>query len=210
MSKLRRHGLMLALSSPSGAGKTTISRELLVQDDSLRLSISVTTRPRRPGERSGRDYVFVDPDEFETMVEKGDLLEHATVFGHRYGTPRGFVEDQLGAGCDLLFDIDWQGVQQLKELKRMDLVSVFIFPPSTAALLDRLRERAQDSEEVVQDRMSRAPEEMIHWPEYDYIIVNNSIADSVARVKSILTAERHRRERQIGLSDFVRHLSEAG
>jgi len=205
---IRRRGLMLVLSSPSGAGKTTISREILSRDPGLAMSVSATTRPKRPGEVEGRDYFFVGEEEFRLMVNRRQLLEHATVFGHLYGTPRTAVEDALSAGRDVLFDIDWQGTQQLREAAREDLVSVFILPPSTPELERRLRARAQDSAEVVAQRMARAADEMSHWPEYDYIVVNREIAASVAEVEAILTAERLRRERQIGLGEFVRGLRE--
>jgi guanylate kinase len=203
---IRRRGLMLVLSSPSGAGKTTISRMLLERDSNLRISISVTTRPPRPGEVHGRDYFFIPTPEFDRMVETGALLEHALVFGNRYGTPRAAVEQMLGAGRDVLFDIDWQGTQQLGEKARDDLVSVFVLPPSTAELERRLRSRAADSEEEVQRRMSKAADEMSHWAEYQYVIVNRDLEESVAKVQSILTAERLRRDRQSGLSEFVRDL----
>jgi len=200
--------MMFVLSSPSGAGKTTIAREILSRDSNLRMSVSATTRPKRPGEVEGHDYFFVGEEEFRLMVNRQELLEHATVFGNLYGTPRKPVEASLAAGQDVLFDIDWQGTQQLGETAREDLVSVFILPPSTRELERRLRARAQDSAEVVAQRMSKAADEMSHWPEYDYIIVNNDIRASVAQVEAILTAERLRRERQIGLGDFVRGLRE--
>jgi len=205
---IRRRGLMLVLSSPSGAGKTTISREILARDPNLAMSVSATTRPKRPGEVEGRDYLFVGEEEFRLMVNRRELLEHATVFGHLYGTPREPVEEALAAGRDVLFDIDWQGTQQLREAAREDLVSVFILPPSTPELERRLKSRAQDSAEVVAQRMARAADEMSHWPEYDYIVVNREIAASVAEVEAILTAERLRRDRQIGLGEFVRGLRE--
>ena len=200
----------MVLSSPSGAGKTTISRRLLERDGNLRISVSVTTRPRRPGEIDGRDYHFIDIAEFERMVGAGALLEHALVFGNRYGTPRLAVERLLAEGRDVLFDIDWQGTQQLREKAREDLVSVFVLPPSLAELERRLRTRAADSEEEVQRRMAKAADEMSHWAEYDYIIVNRDLDASVARVEAILTAERLKRERQIGLSQFVRELRGEG
>lgn len=205
-STIKRRGLMLVLSSPSGAGKTTISRRLLDEDDNLTLSISATTRPKRPGERDGDDYHFVDRAKFDALVTEGALLEHAFVFGHHYGTPREPVDAKLAQGGDLLFDIDWQGTQQLKEKARNDLVSVFILPPSTAELERRLKARAQDSDEVVRARMAKAADELSHWAEYDYILVNRELEDSVERVKAILTAERLRRDRQISLSSFVEAL----
>lgn len=205
---IARRGLMFVLSSPSGAGKTTISRLLLESDDNLSLSISVTTRPKRPGEVDGRDYFFIDPTEFNLMLNRQELLEHAKVFDHYYGTPRSAVEESLAAGKDVLFDIDWQGEQQLKQSARDDLVSVFILPPSTEELARRLKRRAQDPDDVVEARMAKAPDEISHWPEYDYIIVNEEIDDSVEKVQAILAAERLRRERQIGLTDFVKRLRE--
>ena len=201
---------MLVLSSPSGAGKTTISRKLLEREAGLAMSVSVTTRPKRPGERDGVDYTFIDQAAFERMVAEGGLLEHATVFGNSYGTPRAAVAQALDQGRDVLFDIDWQGTQQLRESAREDLVSVFVLPPSTEELERRLHARAQDPEEVVRARMAKAADEMSHWPEYDYVIVNTDIEASVAAVREILHAERLRRERQIGLRDFVESLRGGG
>lgn len=194
------------LSSPSGAGKTTISRKLLARERNLTLSVSVTTRPRRRGETAGVDYHFIDATAFDLMVRRGELMEHAKVFGHYYGTPRQPVEEALAAGRDVLFDIDWQGTQQLAQNARGDLVSVFVLPPSTAELERRLKSRAQDSAAVVAERMARAADELSHWREYDYIIVNFDIGDSVAEVQAILQAERLRRDRQVGLVDFVKGL----
>jgi guanylate kinase len=208
--EIRRRGLMLVLSSPSGAGKTTISRMLLERDTNLCISVSVTTRRPRAGEVHGRDYFFIESPEFERMVDAGELLEHAVVFGNRYGTPKAAVQQMLAAGRDVLFDIDWQGTQQLGEKARDDLVSVFVLPPSTAELERRLRSRAADSEEEVQRRMSKAADEMSHWAEYQYVIVNRALEDSVAKVQAILTAERLKRDRQSGLSEFVRDLREGG
>lgn len=204
--KIARRGLMLVLSSPSGAGKTTLSRMLLKADRNVDLSISVTTRPQRRGEVDGRDYHFIDRARFEAMVKAGELLEWAEVFGNRYGTPRRPVEIALQAGRDVLFDIDWQGTQQLREKARDDLVSVFILPPSAKELERRLMHRAQDSKDVIGARMAKAAGEMSHWPEYDYVIVNSDIDQAFAEVRAILAAERRKRERQIGLSDFVRAL----
>ena len=208
MADILRRGLMLVLSSPSGAGKTTISRALLKRDGNLSMSISATTRHKRPGEVAGLDYQFVDPTEFNLMVNRRELLEHAKVFGNYYGTPRAPVEASLGAGKDVLFDIDWQGTQQLAQNARDDLVSVFILPPSTEELHRRLERRAQDPADVVAARMAKAPDEMSHWAEYDYIVINRELDDSVAQVESILEAERLRRERQTGLPDFVKGLRE--
>ncbi len=203
---IRRRGLMLVLSSPSGAGKTSISRELLERDHDLCMSVSATTRPRRPGEVDGVHYKFVDKTDFDLMVNRQELLEYAKVFDHYYGTPRGPVEEALSAGHDVLFDIDWQGTQQLDERAREDLVSVFILPPSTAELERRLNTRAQDSAEVISNRMAKAADEMTHWSEYDYVVVNQSFEDSVGQIQAILAAERLKRTRQEGLSDFVRLL----
>jgi len=205
---IARRGLMLVLSSPSGAGKTTISRKLLDGDTNVTMSVSATTRPRRPGEEDGRDYHFVDPTEFNLMVNRRELLEHAKVFGNYYGTPVEPVEQALAAGRDVIFDIDWQGAQQVAERAREDLVSVFILPPSTDALDRRLHRRAQDPEEIVAARMAKASDEMSHYAEYDFIIINREIDESVAQVEAIVTAERLRRQRQVGLSDFVKHLQE--
>ena len=203
---IARRGLMFVLSSPSGAGKTTLSRLLLRADRKVELSISVTTRPKRRGEIDGRDYHFVDRARFDEMVAAGELLEWAEVFGNRYGTPRRPVVKALQAGRDVLFDIDWQGTQQLREKARTDLVSVFILPPTAVELERRLKRRAQDSKAEIGSRMAKASDEMSHWPEYDYIIVNRQRAVAFAEVRGILAAERLKRERQVGLSDFVRRL----
>ena len=200
---IRRRGIMLVLSSPSGAGKTTLSRLLLERNAGITMSVSCTTRSKRPGETPGVDYHFVDERSFEDMIAQGGMLEHALVFGNRYGTPRKPVETALADGRDVLFDIDWQGTQQLKQTARDDVVSVFVLPPSFAELEKRLHSRAQDTPEVVARRMAKASDEMSHWAEYDYIIVNQDIEDSVASVQAILTAERLRRARQVGLRDFV-------
>jgi guanylate kinase len=205
---ITRRGLMLVLSSPSGAGKTTLSRQLLDNDKQIQLSVSATTRARRSGETDGVDYHFVDTATFSGMIERGEFLEHARVFDHFYGTPSAPVEAALIAGRDVLFDIDWQGTQQLKEKAGSDLVTVFILPPSTRDLERRLITRAQDSMEVVQKRMAKAADEMSHWAEYDYQIINRDIATSLMELKSILTAERLKRERQVGLSAFVKALRE--
>ena len=205
---IARRGLMLVLSSPSGAGKTSIARGLLGEDDAIAMSISVTTRPIRNGEEEGRDYFFIDAGKFEAMVDAGELLEHAEVFGHRYGTPRAPVEAALAKGRDVLFDIDWQGTQQLNAAARDDLVSVFVLPPTTAELERRLRARKRDPEDIVRERMARAADELSHWPEYDYVVVNEDLARSVERVLAILCAERLKRDRQPGLADFVNKLRE--
>ena len=203
---VERRGLMFVLSSPSGAGKTTLSRLLIEKMPGLRMSVSVTTRAKRPGEVDGRDYLFVDKARFEDMVKRHELLEWATVFDNRYGTPRAPVEAALSAGQDVLFDIDWQGTQQLREKARADVVSVFILPPSAADLEKRLQSRAQDSADVIRGRMSRASHEMSHWAEYDYIVINRDIDAAFAEVQSILKAERLKRERRTGLTTFVREL----
>jgi guanylate kinase len=205
---IHRRGFLLVLSSPSGAGKTTITRRLIERDPTLSLSVSVTTRPPRPGETDGRDYRFIDRERFDAMVAEGALLEHATVFEHHYGTPRQPIETALAAGRDIVTDIDWQGTQQLAESVPHDLVRVFVLPPSMEALESRLRQRAQDSAEIVAGRMAKSAEEMSHWSEYEYVIVNRAIEESVALVQAIVTAERLRRTRQIGLADFVNRLRE--
>jgi guanylate kinase len=205
---IQRRGLMLVLSSPSGAGKTTLSRQLLDNDKQIQISVSATTRARRPSEKDGVDYRFVDTATFNGMMQRGEFLEHARVFDHYYGTPRAPVEAALKAGRDVLFDIDWQGTQQLKEKGRDDLVTVFILPPSTRDLEKRLKTRAQDSPDVVAKRMDKAADEMSHYAEYDYSIINRDIATSLMELKSILTAERLKLERQIGLSNFVKALRE--
>ncbi len=205
---IHRRGLMLVLSSPSGAGKTSISRELLRRERNLVMSVSATTRKKRPGESDGVDYHFVTPTKFNDMIAGQQLLEYAKVFSNYYGTPKAPVEKALAEGQDVLFDIDWQGTQQLAQSARDDLVSVFVLPPSTTELERRLRARAQDSEKVVAERMSKAADEMSHWREYDYIIVNRDLSESVAQVEAILVAERARRDRQIGLADFVKRLRE--
>jgi guanylate kinase len=207
-NRIARRGLMLVLSSPSGAGKTTISRLLLERDTSLSMSISTTTRPIRPGEKDNRDYHFVDPTEFNLMVNRQEFLEHAKVFGNYYGTPRAAVEEALAGGSDVIFDIDWQGAQQLGEVAGEDLVRVFILPPSTDELNRRLRRRAQDTPDVVASRMAKAADEMSHWAEYDFIVINEDVETSVAQVQAILAAERLRRQRQIGLSELVKRLQE--
>jgi guanylate kinase len=203
---VERRGLMFVLSSPSGAGKTTLSRLLLDREAGLSMSVSVTTRAKRPAEQDGRDYHFVDAARFEAMVKNDELLEWATVFDNRYGTPRAPVEAALSSGQDVLFDIDWQGTQQLRQKADSDVVSVFILPPSAADLEMRLHSRAQDSASVIRARMSRATHELSHWAEYDYIVVNHDVEEAFAEVQSILKAERLKRKRRTGLTAFVRGL----
>lgn len=203
-----RRGLMLVLSSPSGAGKTTLSRKLLQSDDGIVLSISVTTRSRRPSEVDGIDYRFIPVETFEQMRERAELLEWAEVHGNCYGTPAEPVERALAAGRDVLFDIDWQGARQLAERAAADMVSVFILPPSIAELRSRLERRAEDGAEVIRRRLENACAELGHWGEYDYVLVNTDIEQSLTRLRAILTAERARRERQPGLADFVRRLQD--
>lgn len=202
----KRRGLMFVLSSPSGAGKTTLSRRLLEQEEGVAMSVSVTTRPMRPGEVDGRDYHFVTDAQYDSLVAKGELLEHATVFDYKYGTPRKQVMESLDSGHDVLFDIDWQGTRQLAERCRADLVSVFILPPTLSELERRLRTRAQDSEEVVQKRMAKAVEEISHWEEYDYVVVNESLESAMAHIQRILYAERFKRWRQLDIGAFVENL----
>lgn len=203
---MQRRGLMLVLSSPSGAGKTSISRQLLALNQDLQLSVSVTTRPQRPSEIHGKDYLFITEAEFLKHRDQGNLLESATVFDHSYGTPRGPVEQHLNEGKDVLFDIDWQGTQLLSQSARGDLVTLFILPPSWQELERRLRSRAQDSDEIVNKRMSKAHDEMSHWAEYDYVLINDNFEETVSRAQAILTAERLKRNRQLSLSDFIINL----
>ena len=205
-AEIRRRGFLLVLSSPSGAGKTTITQRLLECDATLSLSVSVTTRSPRANEVDGRDYRFIDRPRFDAMVAGGELLEHAVVFGHCYGTPRQPVEAALAAGRDIVTDIDWQGTQQVSDSLPHDLVTVFILPPSMAALAERLQQRAQDSAAVVAGRMAKSAEEMSHWSEYEYVVVNRELDESVAAVQAIVAAERLRRIRQVGLADFVNRL----
>lgn len=203
---LHRRGLMFILSSPSGAGKTTVARRLLAADNEIALSVSFTTRPIRPGEVEGRDYYFVDRPEFERMVEENEFLEWAEVFGHLYGTPKAHIKAGLKAGQDFLFDIDWQGTQQLYQRMEVDVVRVFLLPPSIAELQRRLSSRGTDSAEVVADRMARARSEISHWDGYDFVVVNDDIDACFAKVRGILESERMRRARQTGIVDFVRDL----
>ena len=201
-----RRGLMLVLSSPSGAGKTSIARRLLDEDENLTLSVSATTRPPRASEVDGRDYYFVDQERFDRMVAQDEFLEYATVFSNSYGTPKADVRSALERGEDVLFDIDWQGTQQVANAGRTDLVSVFILPPSRETLKQRLVSRAQDSADVVGDRMAKASDEISHYREYDYIVVNENLDRSVESVRAILSAERLRCDRQVGMTGFVRTL----
>jgi len=203
---LQRRGLMFVLSSPSGAGKTTISRMLLEADENIRMSVSCTTRPIRPGEVEGRDYHFTDADQFDRMVDNEAFLEWAIVFGHRYGTPKSQVAAGLEAGQDFLFDIDWQGTQQLHQKMGEHVVRVFLLPPSLAELRERLTKRGTDSEEVIEGRMARAQSEIEHWHDYDYVLVNDDVDACFKKVQQILAAERLRRSRQTGLIDFAREL----
>lgn len=205
---IQRRGLMFVLSSPSGAGKTTITRSLLQNNKNLELSISATTRARRPGEVDGQDYYFVDIPQFNAMIENGEMLEHAKVFGNYYGTPKQPVEEALSRGNDIIFDIDWQGTQQLREIVPFDLVTVFILPPSSKELERRLRGRAQDSEEIIRHRMDKASDEMTHYSEYDYVLINKDFETAIEQAQTILEAERLKRHRMVGMSDFVRGLKE--
>lgn len=203
-----RRGLLIILSSPSGAGKSTLSRRLLEFDQEVRFSISATTRPPRPGEQEGREYFFRSRREFEAMVASGDMLEHAEVFGHLYGTPRAPVEAAIAAGHDVLFDVDWQGGQQIRNSSLRDaVVSVFILPPSIPELENRLRGRGQDSEAVVADRMAKSRDEISHWAEYDFVLINRNLAECEAELRSIIAAERLRRDRRPELVELVRRLN---
>jgi len=197
---------MLVLSSPSGAGKTTIARALLEADAGVQMSVSVTSREPRQGETDGQDYHFVDADKFKSMLDQDEFLEWAVVFDNFYGTPKEPVELALAKGLDVLFDIDWQGTEKLAKSSKKDLVTIFLLPPSAADLQARLTERAQDPPEIVQKRMAGASNEIQHWDDYDYVVVNRDVEESLAAVRAILDAERHKRERQIGLAEFVRKL----
>ncbi len=203
----KNKGVMLVLSSPSGAGKSSICKSLMSLDKNLSLSISTTTRKKRPNEKSGEDYIFVSIDEFKSMLNKNHFLEHANVFGNYYGTDKSIVENRINNGKDLIFDIDWQGAQQLREKMREDIVSVFILPPSKQELERRLKSRGEDSDEVVKKRMNGASAEITHWAEYDYVVINKNLNDSVKAVLGILKAERMKRIRQVGLGEFVRSIS---
>ena len=202
----RRRGLLIVLSSPSGAGKTTVSRMLLDADDEIAMSISATTRPKRPGEHDEKDYHFVEDDAFDGMIRDGEFVEWANVFGYRYGTPKAPVKEALREGRDILFDIDWQGARQLEPDFGEHLVSIFLLPPSMAELERRLRARGTDSGEVIADRMRRAADEISHWAEYEYVLVNDEMDECLARVRAIIAAERSKRVRQTNLVPFVRSL----
>ena len=205
---MQRRGLLIILSSPSGAGKSTLAKRLMVWDETMRFSISATTRAPRPGEVDGKDYVFLDRPAFQAHVEKGEMLEHAEVFGNLYGSPRQPVLEALKAGRDVLFDVDWQGGQQIKNSDLgADVLSVFILPPSIAELERRLRFRGQDSEAVIQGRMAKSRDEISHWAEYAYVLVNDDLPHTFNRLKGILEAERERRDRQPDLADFVSGLN---
>jgi guanylate kinase len=207
MTEIQRRGLLLVMSSPSGAGKTTLSRRLLAADSNITMSVSVTTRAPRPGEIHGKDYHFISHEEFGRLRDRGDLLEYAEVFGNFYGTPKRPVVEALYTGRDVLFDIDWQGTQQLAQAMEDDLVRIFILPPTAEELRERLIRRAQDSASTVAKRMAKAAAEISHWPEYDYVIVNDDINVAAAQIDAILTAERLRRRRRVGLTNFVRELT---
>lgn len=207
MTTIPRRGLLLVMSSPSGAGKTTLARKLLASDSNITMSVSVTTRAPRPGEVDGKDYHFITHEEFARLRDRDDLLEYAEVFGNFYGTPKRPVAEALQAGRDVLFDIDWQGTQQLGAVMEEDLVRIFILPPSAEELRERLIRRAQDSASTVAKRMAKAADEISHWPEYDYVIVNENAETASAEIDAILTAERLRRRRRVGLSSFVRELT---
>ena len=207
--KVSSRGLMLVLSSPSGAGKTSISRQLLASEDKLHLSVSATSRPLRGTEREGYDYFFVSEAEFQTMIGNQEFYEHAKVFGNYYGTPRAKVEELLSAGLDVMLDVDWQGTKQIKMQASDDLVSVFILPPSIAALEERLVMRGRDTAEVVAQRMQEANKEISHYTDYDYVIINDDLASTVKEVQAILQAERLRRQRRVGLPDFVKSLQDS-
>ncbi len=203
-----RRGLLLILSSPSGAGKSTLSRMLMEWDPTMRFSVSATTRPPRPGETDGREYYFRSRNDFQSMVAAGDMLEHAEVFGNLYGSPRGPVEAAMKAGRDTVFDIDWQGGQQIKQSMRDDVVSIFILPPSIAELERRLRGRGQDSDEVIAGRMAKSRDEISHWAEYDFVLVNTDLDATFEDLKTIVQGQRLRRDRQPALAEFVRGLNE--
>ena len=204
---MNRRGLLLVISSPSGVGKTSIVKQLLVLDSQLTMSVSVTTRPQRAGEVDGRDYHFIDEATFQTRLEASAFIEHAKVYGNYYGTPRQFVFDRLDQGLDVVFDIDWQGTQQLAQMARQDLVSIFVLPPSLAELEKRLRSRGLDAQDVIEKRLSQTATELSHWAEYDYVLINDDLEQTVAKVKTILDSERLKRIRQPDLASFVKQLS---
>jgi len=211
LDNIKRRGLMYVMSSPSGAGKTTITRSLLKNNDNLTISVSATTRKRRAGEVHTQDYFFLDPEEFRSMIDNNEMLEHAKVFDNYYGTPRAPIEKALSEGKDVIFDIDWQGTQQLSEIAREDLVTVFILPPTRSALESRLRNRSKDtleSDSDIRGRMSKAADEMSHYTEYDYVIINNDVDEAIEKAQIILDAERIKRRRIVGLSNFVRGLKD--
>ena len=203
----KKKGVMLVLSSPSGAGKSSICKSLMSLDKNLSLSISTTTRKKRPNEKSGEDYIFVNTEEFKKMLRDDHFLEHASVFDNYYGTDKSLVENKINNGKDLIFDIDWQGAQQLREKMREDIVSIFILPPNKQELERRLKSRGQDSDEVVKKRMDGASAEITHWAEYDYVVINEDLNQSVNAVLGILKAERMKRTRQKGLVEFVRSIT---
>lgn len=209
MSEIKRRGLMLVLSSPSGAGKTTLARKLIEEDSNISMSISATTRPMRPNEKYGIDYFFLSPEEFDSWLRENRFLENATVFGHRYGTPAEHVRRTLDSGRDMLFDIDWQGTHQLRQKMPEDLVSIFLLPPTHDELERRLRNRAQDTGDVVAARMAKATDEISHYNEYEYIVVNDDLQQALDKVLSILEAERSRRTRLVGVDDFVAELTKS-
>lgn len=208
--KKNRRGLMIVLSSPSGAGKTTLTRRLLSENTGMKMSVSGTTRPPRPGEKEGVDYYFITKNQFSDMVNDQEFLEHAKVFDNFYGTPRGPVEEALSKGQDVVFDIDWQGAQQLAEAAADDLVKIFILPPNMRELESRLKSRAQDTDAVIAKRMSKSENEISHWAEYDYVIVNEDIDTALDELLTIVSAERMRRKRQLWLSGFVKTLVSSG
>lgn len=208
--KDNRRGLMIVLSSPSGAGKTTLTRKLLSENSDMAMSVSATTRPPRPGEKDGEDYFFLTKNQFSDMINDAEFLEHAKVFDNFYGTPRGPVEDALGDGKDVVFDIDWQGAQQLSEAAADDLVKIFILPPNMRELESRLKRRAQDSDAVIAKRMSKSEAEISHWAEYDYVIVNENVDMALGELRTIIASERMRRKRQLWLSGFVKTLIDGG
>ena len=207
MENMNRRGLLLVISSPSGVGKTSIVKQLLALDSQLTMSVSVTTRPQRVGEVDGRDYHFIDEATFQSRLESSDFIEHAKVYGNYYGTPRQFVFEQLEQGRDVVFDIDWQGTQQLAQVAHQDLISIFILPPSLVELEKRLRSRGLDSQEVIEKRLAQTASELSHWAEYDYVLINDDLDQTVAKVKTILESERLKRIRQPNLVPFVQGLS---